>query len=168
MKRNIEPLRIAASLNLPVKTVHHFIDRFKTEKNVLPNDTIDSATQSARTSMKKEDFLDIFVFTKTRYSVVDISGSLDKQHISKLVEALHKIMSSHRNPFVLKMTDIHYIDSTGVETIVSLHAECKQMGRYCAILDPSAVIEPVLKQFGIDKKIPIFGTELGFEEHAFK
>ncbi len=162
-------MRIAASLNLPLKTVQHFVDRFKTEKTAaLAKSEKESTDQSPIAPSDKGNFLDIFIFTKTRYSVVDISGSLDKQHIDKFTDVLKKTMASQRNPLALKMTDIQHIDKTGAETLVSLHAECKQMGRYCAILDPSEVIEPVLKQFGIDKKIPIFGTELGFEEHAFK
>jgi len=168
-KRNVDPIRIAATLNLPEKTVHRFIDSFKAGKDVvLPRSSREVTAQSSHTPVKKGDFLDIFIFYKTRYSVVDISGSIDKQHAGKLTEVLHKIVSSYRNPLALKMTDVQYIDSTGAETIVSLHAEFKQMGRYCAILDPSAAIEPALKQYGIDKKMLIFGTELGFEGHAFK
>jgi anti-anti-sigma factor len=168
-KRNVDPIRIAASLNLPLKMVQHFIDRFKTEKNTaFSKSEKEAPDHSLPPASNKGDFLDIFIFTKTRYSVVDISGSLDKQHVDKFIEVLKKTMAAQRNPLALKMTDIQHLDKTGAETILFLHAECKQMGRYCAILDPSAAIEPVLKQYEIDKKIKIFGTELGFEEQAFK
>jgi anti-anti-sigma factor len=168
-KRNIDPMRIAASLNLPIKTVQHFVDRFKTESNsVLAKIDKESADPSSLPPLNKGNFLDIFIFIKTRYSVVDISGYLDKQHVDKFSDVLKKTMSAQRNPLALKMTDILHIDKTGAEALISLHSECKQMGRYCAILDPSTVIEPAIKQYGIEKKIPIFGTELGFEEHAFK
>ena len=168
-KRNVAPIRIAVALNLPVKTVQRFIERFKVEKDSgFLKKPEKPAAQSSPKTVKKSDFLDIFIFHKTRYSVVDISGSIDKQQVGKLTEALHKIVSSYRNPLALKMTDVQNIDSTGAEAIISLHAECKQLGRYCAILDPSAAIEPFLKQYGVDKKVSIFGTELGFEGHAFK
>jgi anti-anti-sigma factor len=168
-KRNIDPVRIAAALDLPIKTVQHFIQRFKEEKDAaLSKVAREPVKGQDHPPVKKGDFLDIFIFTKTRYSVVDISGSIDKKHIGKFNEVLKKTIASQRNPLALKMTDIQHLDGTGAETIISLHAECRQMGRYCAILDPSAVIEPVLKQYGIDTSIPIFGTELSFEEHAFK
>jgi anti-anti-sigma factor len=168
-KRSVDPVRIAAALNLSLKTVNHCIDRFKEDKSaVLSKRSENSSTKSSHTPAKNSDFLDIFIFTKTRYSVVDISGSLDKQHVGKLREVLEKTVSSHKNPLAFKMTDVQHFDIMGGETIYLLFVEFKQIGRYCAILDPSPAIEPLLKQYGIDTKIPIFGTELAFEGHAFK
>jgi hypothetical protein len=39
--------------------------------------------------------------------------------------------------------------------------------RFVAILDPPARIEKQLIEFKIEGKVPIFGTERTFEEHAF-
>jgi anti-anti-sigma factor len=167
-KKNIDPARIAASMGLPLKTVNHFIERFKLEKDLALPKVKEDSKAAAPIAEGKEDFLDIFIFSKTRHTVVDINGSIDKKNSGKLKEMLQKSKSSHRNPIALKMTDVHSIDHSGAETILFLYAEFKQRGRYCAILDPSTAIEPMLKQFGIENKIPIFGTEIAFEEHAFK
>jgi anti-anti-sigma factor len=167
MKRNVDPVRIAAALNLPLKTVHNFITRLKTEKGLVSTRRPPAPERSKPISTEEMDFLDIFVFSKTRHSIFDIRGSIDKKNAGKLREMLLKTKSSHRNPIALKMTDVQHIDNSGAETILSLSTEFKQMGRYFAILDPSPDIEPLLKQYGIDAKIPIFGTEIAFEEHAF-
>jgi anti-anti-sigma factor len=167
-KKNIDPARISASMGLPIKTVNHFIERFKLENNSAAPKVPEHSTVSSLIAAEKENFLDIFIFPKTRHTVVDINGSLDKKNSEKLKEMLQKAKSSHRNPIALKMTDVHFIDHAGAQTILFLYAEFKQRGRYCAILDPSAAVEPFLKQFGIEDTIPIFGTEIAFEEHAFK
>ena len=167
-KRNVDPVRIAAAMNLPLKTVHYFISRFNSEKDAEPPTRLPDPAAQSPSVPARGDFLDTFIFAKTRHSIVDISGSIDKHHVGKLRDTLMKLSSSHRNPLALKMTDVQFIDATGAEMILSLYAEFKQRGRYCAILDPSPEIEPILKQHKIDKEIPIFGTELAFEEHAFK
>ena len=167
-KKNIDPARIAASMGLPMKTVNHFIERFKLEKDLAKPKVQGHSKAALPIDDGKENFLDIFIFSKTRHTVVDINGFIDKKTSGKLKEMLQKAKSFHRNPVALKLTGVQCIDHVGAETILFLYAEFKQRGRYCAILDPSVAIEPLLKQFGIEDKIPIFGTEIAFEEHAFK
>ena len=167
VKRNVDPGRIAAALDLPIKTVHHLISRLATKKDSTAiNGKKKSPYQGRR--MTGGDFLDLFIFSKTRYSIVDISGSIDKQHCQKLKEEIVKISASDRRPLAFKVTDVVFVDKKGVEALQSLHADFKHQGRYCALLDPSPEIDAVFKQYGLDASIPIFGTELAFEEHAFR
>jgi anti-anti-sigma factor len=169
IKKNVEPMRIAAALNLPLKTVQHFVERLKTGKDVAELTEFEKeAEMPAKFQELQGDFLDIFVFSKTRYSVIDISGSLAKKNVQKFKEELRKINSSHRNPLAFKLTGVHNVDNEGIEALLTAYAGFKQMGRYCAILDPNPVVEQVIKQHKLEDKIPIFGTELAFEEHAFR
>jgi anti-anti-sigma regulatory factor len=168
VKRNVAPHRIAAALNLPLKTVFNLVYRLKAdsfpEHDALsrPPDAIQVST--ADTS---GDFLDIFLFSKTRYSVIDISGSLCGAHAEKLATEVDSLTQADRKPLALKMTDIVAMDEPGANAIIALHKKFSSNGRYFAILDPSAVIDPLFKQYHIDEKIPVFGTELAFEQHAF-
>jgi anti-anti-sigma factor len=164
----MDPVRIAAAMNLPLKTVNNFINNFKF-KNITIAQPLPAA--DLKKSGKKSDqldFLDIFIYSKTRHSIIDISGSVDKKSADKLKDILSRIKSSHRNPVALKMTDVKYIDNFGADAILSLFAEFKLIDRYFAILDPSNAVEPALKQYGVDGTVPIFGTEIAFEEHAFR
>jgi len=90
VKRNVDPGRIAAALDLPIKTAHHLISRLATKKD----------------------------------------STAIIQHCQKLKEEIVKISASDRRPL--------------------------------------ALIDAVFKQHGLDASIPIFGTELAFEEHAFR
>jgi len=167
-KRNVDPARIAAALNLSIKTVHQIIGKLAEENNRKSAAESLPPLHPASTKALPADFLDLFVFTKTRYSVVDISGSIDKMHIQKFRETLLKITSTDRKPLALKMTDVTTIDDTGVGSIKTLYTDIARQGRYCAILDPSLAVESALKRHGLDALIPIFGTELAFEERAFR
>jgi anti-anti-sigma regulatory factor len=118
-------------------------------------------------SIANADFLDIFLFSKTRYSVIDISGSLCGDHASRLVNEVDSLTQSDRKPLALKMTDITCLDEKGAAAIIAQYKNFASRGRYFAILDPSTNIESLFKQFGIDGQISVFGTELAFEQHAF-
>ena len=167
-KRKVDPARIALALNLPIKTVHHILAKLAEEGKPAPLSEKKSSDGPKAAKPAPGDFLDLFVFTKTRYSVVDISGSIDKKNIQKFRESFLKITGSDRKPLALKMTDVTSIDETGIHSLKTLYTGIRHQGRYCAILDPAPGIEPILKQHGVDVIIPIFGTELAFEEHAFR
>jgi anti-anti-sigma factor len=107
------------------------------------------------------------MFSKTRYSVIDINGFICKETIPRLNEEFRKIAGAGWLPLALRMTDVQNIDTAGIDALLSLHGDFMKSGRYMAILDPSPGLEPVFKQHGLDEKIPIFGTERAFEESAF-
>ncbi|HEX7510287.1 MAG TPA: STAS domain-containing protein [Chitinivibrionales bacterium] len=167
-KRNVDPARIATALNLPLKTVQHVVGKLAEEKKQANSPEKGTPAEHGSAKTASGDFLDLFLFTKTRYSVMDISGSLNKKHIQHFRETFLKLAGADRKPLALKLTDVSHIDETGVHSLKTLHAGIVHQDRYCAILDPGAAIEPILKQYGIDSLIPIFGTELAFEEHAFR
>ena len=166
-QRNVDPHRIAAALNLPLKTVSHLISRLKSDSIV----TLTAAPKTAAWPQQKPSeetiFLDIFVFSKTRYTVIDINGFVCKDTIPKLKEEFKKIAGFGWLPLALRMADVQIVDTMGIDALLSLHSDFKKNGRYMAILDPSPGLEPVFKKHDLDEKIPIFGTERAFEESAF-
>jgi anti-anti-sigma regulatory factor len=167
-QRNVDPHRIAAALNLPVKTVVHLIKRLKSETIVPLTSIQKTAAQPQQKPFQGTMFLDIFVFSKTRYTVIDINGFVCKETVPKLKEEFKKITGSAGwLPLALRMADVQVVDTAAIEALLSLHGECKENGRYMGILDPSPGLEPVFKQHDLDEKIPIFGTERAFEENAF-
>jgi anti-anti-sigma regulatory factor len=123
---------------------------------------------AAAASGADEDFLDVFLFTKTRYAIVDISGMVTKKNIHKLQVEIHKIESSDLKAVALSLTDVKEIDDDGLASLVALHDYFKKAGRYTAILDPSPVADAFILSRGADKKIPVYGTETAFEAHAFR
>ena len=65
IKRNIEPRLIAATLNLPLKTVSSIVLRMKEKKD---STTTDSAAVSSQYH-SVSDFLDVYLYTKTRQAL---------------------------------------------------------------------------------------------------
>lgn len=170
-KRNVDPHVIAHTLRLPLKTVEHIIDRFSATDE--PRDTphthafVKHASHE-RAPAAEEDFLDIFLFVKTRYAVMDISGMVTKRNIHKLTAELHKLRNSDLKVVAISMTDVRQLDEDGLGALIGFYDDFKKMDRYTAVLDPSPAADEFIADHDKEKKLPIFGTETAFEAHAFR
>lgn len=162
IKRNIEPKIIAATLNLPLKTINSIILRI-TQKNDY------SITDSAEVSQDHSvgDFLDVYLYTKTRYAVIQLVGVLHRQNLYLLEKEVEKSFTAPWKATALRLTDVLLIDSDSCNFILSSFKKFQGLGRYMAILDPSPQIEATLSEFKIEDTVPIFGTERAFEDAAF-
>ena len=164
-QRNVEADRIALTLDLPLKTVQRVLDKFAQAKELGELDA--SAIGIEAEESEKQTFLDVYIVSKVRYVVADISGWATEEHCEKLGEELEKLKSSQWKVSVLLMKDTIEIDEKGMEIIIAFYNNLKSRGRYTAILDPSPRIEPFISAHQIEEKIPIFGTEKTFEDEAF-
>jgi anti-anti-sigma regulatory factor len=170
-KRNVDPHVIAHTLRLPLKTVEHIIDRFSAAdqpKDMPHAHAFSRQAGHEHAPASEEDFLDIFLFVKTRYAVMDISGMVTKRNIHKLIAELHKLRSSDLKAVAISLTDVKQLDEDGLGALIILLDDFKKMGRYTAILDPSPVADAFIAEHDLEKKLPVFGTETAFESHAFR
>jgi anti-anti-sigma regulatory factor len=169
-QRNVDPHKIAATLNLSLKTVQHLLDRLKSEKTGPTAGVAKSEPDEPDNTLAASNsapFLDLFVFSKTRYTIIDLNGCVCKETVEKFKDEIIKIAGAGWIPLALRMADALHVDASGIEAIFSLFGDFKKNGRYLAILDPSPGLEPIFKHYDIESKIPIFGTERAFEDHAF-
>jgi len=166
-KRKLDPALIAATLNLPLDTIQNIIDRLSTARD-RPNGLKNHAAGEKPAEAPEEAFIDTMMDFKTHYAIMDISGMLTAPNAALLAHKLGQMMSSHHKTLALRLLHVRDIDAQGAQALIDFHAAFHAKGRYSAILDPSIKIENKLAELGIDGKIPIFGTEIAFEEHALK
>jgi anti-anti-sigma factor len=163
IKRQIDPRVIANTLNIPLRTVESIINRYgKTSIEDLASDT---ALDSGDTAEK--GFLDIYNYPKTRYSIIQIVGTLTKEHIDQFNDELEKTSTTAIKALAIRMSDISSIDSNGAGVLLKYFERFQTYGKYFALLDPSPELESALNDLKIAEAIPIFGTERAFEEAAF-
>lgn len=164
IKRDVEPKLIAATLNLPLKTITNIIFRMKQRDNQNSTTTVSPSNESEQVV---SDFLDAYLYTKTRYAVIQLVGVLHVHNLYLLEKEVEKSISASWKAVAIRMTDLHLIDIDSCKFIQDSHKKFQGSGRYLAILDPSPEIEPILNQFGMEDVVPIFGTERAFEDAAF-
>lgn len=166
-QRKIDPQRIAATLNLPVKTVRHVLDRFFDSPKVASLAETSKKTKQEGAARRKE-FLSVYLYAKTRYAVVDIGGPVTTENTAVLAEELHAAESPELRAIALRLSRASRLDEDGAQSLVKIASEWSSQGRFTALLDPNPNLEPQIARLGLDKKLPIFGTELAFEESAFR
>jgi anti-anti-sigma regulatory factor len=163
IKRKIDPHTIAVTLNLSVKTVSNIIFRLEQSAPSTTSEISSLTKQNDRDS----DFLDIYLFPKTRYAIIQLVGTLINQYTSLLSSELEKTFKSSWKAVALQLTDVTVIDDTASAIMLEFHQRYLNFGRYLALLDPSPEIEHQLIDLKIEGIIPIFGTERAFDDAAF-
>ncbi|HLV30769.1 MAG TPA: STAS domain-containing protein [Chitinispirillaceae bacterium] len=164
-KRNIPPEAIANTLNLPLRTVQQLINRMnmthsKTQKKVT---TVQNPVKS-----ENADYLDIYFYTKTRYSIIQLVGVLTEKYSENLDKELQKSLTSSWKAIALEMSNVSLIDETCSNLIISYYQNFLEKDKFLAILDPSPAVDSQLIELKLEGNVPVFGTELAFEENAFR
>lgn len=164
VKRKLSPHSIAATLNLPLRTILGVINKIERPDDIS-SDT--SLAQNSADVPHLQEFLDIYFYPKTRYAILDLVGVLSDANSEKLRAELDKVVASSWKAVAVRMSDV-----TGItESVCSILVDCKDrftlLGRYFAILDPAPSIEQNLMKYNIENAIPIFGTESAFEDAAY-
>lgn len=163
IKRQIDPRVIANTLNIPIRTVETIINRYG--KTSLDDFTPDASSDTEDTAEK--GFLDIYNYPKTRYSILQIVGTLTKEHIDQFNDELEKTSTTAIKALAIRMADVSSIDNDGAAVLLKYFERFQTYGKYFALLDPSPELESALTSLKIVDTIPIFGTERAFEEAAF-
>ena len=164
IKRRISPHIIAATLNLPLRTVLGVISRLEKTESLSERKHPSHGNEK---DSGGSDFLDIYFYPKTRYAIIDLVGYLSDSYTSLLQTEITKTLASNWKAVAIRMSDIHFICDSAARVLLSSKDHFDTIGRYFAILDPSPEIESALSVFKIETGIPIFGTERAFEEAAF-
>jgi len=172
-KRNVDPHVIAHTLKIPLKSVERLIEKLSSAESFksLPHQPELDAVEGAKpddSQPKAQDFLDMFVFAKTRYTVIDFSGMVTAANADKLNAEIKMLLSSDWKTIALRMADVKEIDDYGFKAIVGFYNAFVNMRRHTAILDPSPELDKFLEIHNQTAKVPVFGTESAFEEHSFR
>jgi len=165
VKRNVNPHTIAATLNLPLRTILGVINRV--ERPDL-SDGSTSAVETPRESQSEtQEFLDIYFYPKTRYAILDLVGVLTDSCTEKLLVELDKVLASSWKAVAIRMSDVSALSISIGTLLIEYKEKFNVLSRFLAILDPSPAIEGTLIECKIEQIIPVFGTESAFEDAAF-
>lgn len=165
IKRQIDPRVIATTVNIPLKTVEGIVSRF--EKNLIGELGNLEGLSNISEANEEKGFLDIYVYTKTRYAIIQVVGILTSENKDVFSQELEKVYQTSFKAFAIRMSDVTEIDEIICKLIVNYYEKFQSYSRYLALLDPAPEIDGLLAQFRVDSVVPVFGTERAFEDAAF-
>lgn len=164
VKRNVDLRIIAATLNLPLRTVLNVIARI--EKSGLDEKKGFASIEEPVAKTPKQAFLDTYLVPRNRYAVLQLVGFVVGETKPKLEQEFLVVRLSAWKIIAIQLTEVTTIDESGAGLLLDFCMEMRSRDRFIALLDPAMEIEPMLTKFQFEGKIPIFGTKWAFEESA--
>jgi anti-sigma B factor antagonist len=91
-------------------------------------------------------------------AIVQVTGRLDLYSSLGLRESLFSILDSGAPPVLVDLTDVDFIDSTGLGVIAVLARHPKVDPAEIAIICPDGRVRRTLTLVGIDQSISVYAT----------
>jgi len=88
--------------------------------------------------------------------VVKLNGEIDHHSASDIREGIDKMIAQSRpKTLVLELSDIDFMDSSGLGLVLGRYRRLSEIGSKMFIKDPSARTEKILQMAGVDKLVKI-------------
>ena len=98
--------------------------------------------------------MDILVTDYKRCDLVKVVGRIDSQSAPRLSQTFHSIIEANRFKIVVDMSQVDYISSAGLRTLIDAQKTCKRWNRGQVVL---ANVQPsVVEVFDLVGFIPLF------------
>lgn len=98
-------------------------------------------------------------------TVIAPSGEVDFACIAAFRAALSDAARSEAHRLVVDLTDVSFIDSTGLGALIELHTNLRREKRELAVVAPAGTAAAVLLELaGIRGRLPIFETRAAASE----
>jgi anti-sigma B factor antagonist len=92
-------------------------------------------------------------------SVIAPKGEVDFARIGGFKAALSEAARGDAHRLVVDLSDVSFIDSTGLGTLLELHTHLRRESRELAVVAPGGTAAAVLMELaGIRGRLPIFET----------
>lgn len=91
-------------------------------------------------------------------SIVEIAGEVDIATVSMLVKALGDAVHSGKGDLVLDAQKLMYIDSTGLQTLLSTQRRLSTKNRRMAIVGCHGIFHKIMKTSRLDQQFNMYST----------
>jgi anti-sigma B factor antagonist len=95
------------------------------------------------------DGLEIQLCGNSEHQVLDLAGELDLASAPELHHTLHRLCGNGTTSIELDLSDVSFIDSTGIRTLLEAQSLCGQHGCSFRIAQTSTAVERLLQLTGL-------------------
>jgi len=90
-------------------------------------------------------------------SLIKLSGEMDAHNAPAVKSQIDTAMSNNgTNKIIFNLSQVEYIDSTGISLLVSTYKHTSDIGGMMCLLTPSQRVERLLQISGLNKYFPVF------------
>jgi anti-sigma B factor antagonist len=102
-----------------------------------------------------EPTFDISTTDEGRAVVVTVHGEIDLSTHDQLAAALHRAVAPPARQIVVDLSDVGFLDSSGIRTLVIGWRQAEGQGMSFALRKPRPVVLKVLRLTGVDQALAI-------------
>jgi len=92
-------------------------------------------------------------------TIVRLSGEIDLNQSPELHEALVELCDESPPRIVVNLSDVQYMDSSGIGTLVEIFQRMRREGAKLIIVEPSERVRSVLEITKLDQFLPMADSE---------
>ena len=91
--------------------------------------------------------------------VVDVSGEIDMQSSPKMREELRQLVAQKPDRIVVNLSEVKYIDSSGLATLVECLQSTKKLGLPLVLIGMNDNVRDIFELSGLNRVFSIMQTE---------
>jgi len=93
-----------------------------------------------------------------RASLVEVAGEIDIATVSLLAKALGDAVRCGRGNLILDAQNLTYIDSAGIQTLVSTQQKLETQGRKIAVVGCHGIFHKLISTSRLENRFPMYST----------
>lgn len=94
-----------------------------------------------------------------RITVIEVAGRVDTYRVSELRTQLQEAMKVKPSYLVVDMSEVEFIDSSGLAALVYGMKSCRDNGGHLCLCNPQRRIRMILEMTRLDTAFDIFSNE---------
>ena len=91
-------------------------------------------------------------------SLVEVAGEVDVATVSLLAKALGDAVQSGKGDLILDAQDLTYIDSAGIQTLISTQEKLATQGRRMAVVGCHGIFHKLMEVSRLEGRFPTYST----------
>lgn len=91
-------------------------------------------------------------------TIIELAGEIDVATVSLLAKALNDAVSKGKGPVVLDAHELTYIDSAGLQTLLSTNRKLVETGRSLSIVGCHGIFHKLMKITRFDEQFTMYPT----------
>ena len=95
---------------------------------------------------------------------VKLKGEVDIYTVATLKNAVQLLLDEGHYDLIMDLTDVIYIDSTGLGTLVGIYRRCREKNGKIYLICPSPQVQKVFKTTGLSQLFTFFENEADFQQ----
>jgi anti-anti-sigma factor len=100
----------------------------------------------------------VVVADKGETSVIRVSGELDLASSPTLEAELERIATTDASLVVIDLTELEFMDSTGLSVLVRAHQRSEQSGQRFGLINGSQQVQRLLSLTGVAERLMLAGA----------